>query len=467
MKPRSGPPPELLAMAGAGPEPERSGLVWPRLWWKGKRGLVLKGRWTGPNAPELRSSQGPWSCLAPLDRSVDSAWPTLQALWVQGQSAIERQAPRVLLATKGVNPAKSLKKLGLKRVDRFLDRPMSLSLRTGPSFGGLRREMLWMQGARLVCLAPYAERGWQALDLAAVSTDEATLPSAFVPQTPEEARALELALLALALRRWALQGLEPEEVRARFEALRSPPPEQVQVQVLGPDWLDTRPWDGERPADQARRTLHQLDGTWVGGTQCEVRCTPSLRKGRRPVDREPQAQRRRRLFSRWDQGVQVDDVGLLSATPEALALELAQGLRGRVLDGSCGVGAMAIAAARVGCEVVACDLSQARLDMARHNAGLYGVQLTLICQDLRQVLAEQGAFDALILDPPWGGRDYDRQGMTAAELPFPLLEVLAQAPQRVRIKLPRSFVCASLPGDWAWRAAVDARKQLKFLVASR
>jgi trimethylguanosine synthase len=175
--------------------------------------------------------------------------------------------------------------------------------------------------------------------------------------------------------------------------------------------------------------------------------------------------RRRRLFSKWEQGIQVDDEGLLSATPEALALELVQGLKGRVLDGTCGVGAMAIAAARVGCQVVACDLSAARLEMARHNAGLYGVALELVCQDVRVAL--QGEFDALILDPPWGGRDYDRQGMRAQDLPFPLLQVIAQAPETVRIKLPRSFVCASLPGQWSWRGAVDARGQLKFLVASR
>jgi predicted RNA methylase len=103
--------------------------------------------------------------------------------------------------------------------------------------------------------------------------------------------------------------------------------------------------------------------------------------------------------------------------------------------------------------------------MARHNAALYGVQLELLRQDVRVAL--QDKFDALILDPPWGGRDYNRQDIRVEDLPFPLLKALELAPATVRIKLPRSFVCDSLPGRWSWRAAVDARGQLKFLVASR
>lgn len=467
MNPRNGPPQALLDLVGAGPEAVLSGLPWPRVWWVGSEGVVLKGAWTGPYAPRAQDSSPPWSCLETLERGPSSALPLLRCLLEQHRWEIGPISPRVLLAAPGVNPGKSLKKLGLKKVDRFLDRPMDLAIRRGPSMGGLRAAWLRMQGSALVSLAPYAADGWQALDLAAVCEDEATTLDALHGEGPQAQAALALAHLALALHRWALEGdsAAGEEVIERYQDFLKPPPEQVRVLVQGPEWLDTAPWDGPRSAEHARRTLHQLDGTWVGGMQCSVACEPPLRKGRRALQREPQIQRRRRLFSRWEEGIRVDDEGLMSATPEALALELVQGLSGRVLDGSCGVGAMAIAAARVGCQVSACDLSAQRLEMARHNAGLYGVRLELLCQDVLEAL--NGNFDALILDPPWGGRDYDRQGIRAEDLPFPLLEVLALAPATVRIKLPRSFVCASLPGQWSWRAAVDARGQLKFLVASR
>ena len=467
MIPSSGPPAALLELAKAALEPTPSGLPSPRLWWVGPEGVVLKGAWTGPFAPRAKESDPPWSCLERLESGPVSALPFLEALLETHQWERGAFSPRSLLATPGVNPGKSLKKLGLKRVDRFLDRPLKVAIRRGPSFGGLRAAWLKQQGSALVSLAPYSANGWQALDLAAVSQDEAIGLQDLHGEGPAEARALELAHLAVALRRWALERDEVAGVLAAesFRALHETPPEQVQVQVQGPDWLDTSPWRGLRAADNARRTLHQLDGTWVGGVQCAVQCEPALRKGQRPVDREPQILRRRRLFSRWEQGIQVDDEGLLSATPEALALELVQGLSGRVLDGSCGAGAMAIAAARVGCQVVACDLNQERLEMARHNAALYGVQLELLRQDVRVAL--QDKFDALILDPPWGGRDYNRQDIRVEDLPFPLLKALELAPATVRIKLPRSFVCDSLPGRWSWRAAVDARGQLKFLVASR
>lgn len=433
---------------------------------------MLKGDWTGPYAPRAKGAQPPWTCLESLEDGPSSALPFLESLLEQHRWELGPVSPRTLLSTPGVNPGKSMKKLGLKRVDRFLDRSMDLALRMGPGVGGLKAGWLREQDSAPVCLAPYALESWQALDIAAVSQDEAIALHALhgdSPQgtSPQAQAALELAHLAIALRRWALEGDESaaEVAIESYQALLKPPPQQVQVRVQGPEWLDTAPWDGLRAADHVRRTLHQLDGTWVGGVQCSVQCEPPLRKGRRPVDREPQLQRRRRLFSRWEQGVRVDDEGLMSATPEALALELVQGLSGEVLDGTCGVGAMAIAAARVGCQVSACDLSSERLEMARHNAALYGVPLRLLCQDVRRALS--GDFDALILDPPWGGRDYDRQGIRAEDLPFPLLEVLDLAPARVRIKLPRSFVCASLPGQWSWRAAVDERGQLKFLVASR
>ena len=467
MNPRNGPPQALLDLAEAGPEAQPSGLPWPRLWWVGSKGLVLKGEWTGPFAPPAKDGSPPWSCLEPLEQGPASAIPVLRTLLEQHRWETGPVSPRALLTVPGVNPGKSMKKLGLKKVDRFLDRPLDLALRRGPSMGGLRAAWLRKQGSALVSLAPYALDGWQALDVAAVSQDEATTLEALHGEGPQAQAALELAHLAVALHRWALEGEQSaaEELIERYQDFLKPPPAQVRVQVQGPPWLDTRPWAGMRSAEAARRTLHQLDGTWVGGVQCRVSCEPPLRKGRRARLRAPQIQRRRRLFSRWEQGIRVDDEGLMSATPEALALELVQGLSGRVLDGSCGVGAMAIAAARVGCRVTACDLSAQRLEMARHNASLYGVPLKLLCQDVLE--AVKGEFDALILDPPWGGRDYDRQGMRAEELPFPLLEVLELAPSTVRIKLPRSFVCDSLPGQWSWRAAVDERGQLKFLVASR
>lgn len=76
--------------------------------------------------------------------------------------------------------------------------------------------------------------------------------------------------------------------------------------------------------------------------------------------------------------------------------------------------------------------------------------------------------DVLLLDPPWGGRGYDRESTGLEDLGFDLGAVLAGTSAEVRLKLPRSFRVDELPGGpWRFRGAIDARGVLKFLVATR
>jgi len=176
------------------------------------------------------------------------------------------------------------------------------------------------------------------------------------------------------------------------------------------------------------------------------------------------------LFSKWYDGIQADDEGLYSATPEALADEMVQGLSGVVLDGTCGIGALAIAAARVPTvtHVVAVDNHKHRLEMAAKNARIYGVdeRITFVhgrCEEQISLIEH----DVLLLDPPWGGRDYDKQGMHIHELSINIEDVLAAHTGQIRMKLPRSFSVDELSGGWKPKAAVDDRGVIKFLVLER
>ncbi len=59
--------------------------------------------------------------------------------------------------------------------------------------------------------------------------------------------------------------------------------------------------------------------------------------------------RRYDLFSRFDDGIQVDEAGLYSVTPEKIALEQAKKMNCKtIVDGFCGVGGNAIAFALMG-----------------------------------------------------------------------------------------------------------------------
>lgn len=118
--------------------------------------------------------------------------------------------------------------------------------------------------------------------------------------------------------------------------------------------------------------------------------------------------RRYDLFSRFDEGIQIDEVGLYSTTPEKIALDQAEKMNCKtVVDAFCGAGGNAIAFARRGGQVFAIEKDKIRLEMARHNAVIYGVadKITFICGgffiETPKIKAE-----GIFIDPPWGGPEY-------------------------------------------------------------
>lgn len=352
-----------------------------------------------------------------------------------------------------VDPTKALKKLGLKRAAKRLSQPLIRVEERGPSLGGVHAGWLRHTAQRVVALrwSRADPDGWPAMDRAA----SAWFAGEEVPQD------WDVELLRVLLDE-AVLGRNEDAARDALACVeRLVPrgePTTVQVEMDGPAWLQTSRWTGTRAPRQARQAL-QMDGMNVGGSVLAVRCIPPLRSGTRPQPREPRAVRQRRLFSLWHRGVQVDEQGLYSLTPEALALDVARDCSGRVLDATCGVGGLAIALARLGCSVVAVDTSDARIRMAEHNAALYGVQLDARVADATEIA---GDFDHVVVDPPWGGRDYER-GMTLDDLPL-ARALLGRAPQ-VHLKLPVSFDVDSLP-EARVRAVVDDIGRIKFLWAT-
>jgi trimethylguanosine synthase len=182
---------------------------------------------------------------------------------------------------------------------------------------------------------------------------------------------------------------------------------------------------------------------------------------------------RRRLFSRFDQGVQLDEEGWYSVTPEQIAdhvasrlVDLCQGSNIVVLDAFCGCGGNAIAFAKQpNISVIAVDLDRSKLRKAAHNAALYDIPpnklLFIECNVLfiiehcfrngvfvldQPIATPEAAtalmaampppvptesckgysiggidmlprkIDAVFLDPPWGGVDYEVFGKTGYDL---------------------------------------------------
>lgn len=155
--------------------------------------------------------------------------------------------------------------------------------------------------------------------------------------------------------------------------------------------------------------------------------------------------RRYDLFSRFDEGVQVDEVGLYSTTPEKIALEQAKKMNCEsIIDGFCGVGGNAVAFARIGEKVFAIEKDKKRLEMARHNAALYGVadKITFISGDFL-IEAPKIKADGVFIDPSWGGPEYkELEGFKLSNFApdgNEILKLSFKYFQKVALKVPDFF----------------------------
>lgn len=125
------------------------------------------------------------------------------------------------------------------------------------------------------------------------------------------------------------------------------------------------------------------------------------------------------LFSRFDDGILMDDESWYSVTPENIARHIAErSLKALgdgyhlIVDGFCGVGGNLIQFACYSphVRVIGVDNNKQRIEMAKHNAKIYGVQhqcdfILGDFMDIMQTLQCQ-RIDAVFLSPPWGGVDY-------------------------------------------------------------
>ncbi|PKA63776.1 trimethylguanosine synthase [Apostasia shenzhenica] len=114
------------------------------------------------------------------------------------------------------------------------------------------------------------------------------------------------------------------------------------------------------------------------------------------------------LFSRFDDGIKMDEEGWFSVTPEKIAKHHA--LRcggGIIIDCFAGVGGNSIQFAMRSNHVIAIDVDPQKIDYAQHNAVIYGVteRIDFINADFFQITSSLKG-DVVFLSPPWGGPDY-------------------------------------------------------------
>ncbi|CAL5046482.1 unnamed protein product [Urochloa decumbens] len=118
---------------------------------------------------------------------------------------------------------------------------------------------------------------------------------------------------------------------------------------------------------------------------------------------------RHSLFSLYDRGVRMDAEGWYSATPESIAAsQAARAAPGDlVVDAFAGCGGNSIQFAARGCYVVAVEIDPRKVELAAHNARVYGVEdrIEFVVGDFFH-LAPSLKADLVFLSPPWGGPSY-------------------------------------------------------------
>lgn len=120
---------------------------------------------------------------------------------------------------------------------------------------------------------------------------------------------------------------------------------------------------------------------------------------------------RYRLFSLFDEGIKLDQESWHSVTPERIAEHISYRLACDVaVDGFCGAGGNAIQLAMTCHRVIAVDIDPVKIELARNNAKVYGVEerIEFIVGDFLKIAPSLRA-DVVFLAPPWGGPEYLRE----------------------------------------------------------
>lgn len=211
------------------------------------------------------------------------------------------------------------------------------------------------------------------------------------------------------------------------------------------DWLSSPTWRASQSSDGTDETF-SLDALDEGAAdpsaaaRLQAACPNSARK---------YWYQRYRIFSRFAEGVSMDDGSWFDTTPEAIARHHASRMKGLcVLDCFCGVGGNVIQFAHVCDMVLAADVDNARVHKAFANAKLYGVSnaIDFTTADALSFLrsVRKGYVDTVFLSPPWGGpaysmhEDFDVTHLEPVGLEELLRVSLALAPEGAAVFLPRN-----------------------------
>ena len=175
------------------------------------------------------------------------------------------------------------------------------------------------------------------------------------------------------------------------------------------------------------------------------------------------------LFSRYDDGVLMDEESWYSVTHEAVAQAIADtcGEQNYILDGFAGVGGNTIQFAAKS-HVIAIEIDDKKANYLRRNTKVYGVngKVKVIRGDFLEVAQNVGFMDVVFLSPPWGGPDYqDSQVFSMLSMLNPdlgqTLDICAKITRSVFLYMPRNIDPEELLALFAFLPQVPRKAEIQ------
>ncbi|KAK4770525.1 hypothetical protein SAY87_031057 [Trapa incisa] len=217
-----------------------------------------------------------------------------------------------------------------------------------------------------------------------------------------------------------------------------------------------------------KRTREKRRGRTDSGADEDLKSQLPEEENPMDMDIDKYWHQRHILFSRYDDGIKLDNEGWFSVTSEPIAKHHAFRCGSHtVIDGFAGVGGNAIQFAKSGKNVIAIDIDQKRIEYAKHNAAIYEVddKIDFVRGDFF-LLAPKLKADAVFLSPPWGGpgyskvRTYDIRTMLKPRDGFFLFQAAKQIASEVVMFLPKNvdlnqLAEMALSSDPPWSLEVE------------
>ena len=161
--------------------------------------------------------------------------------------------------------------------------------------------------------------------------------------------------------------------------------------------------EGRQSSTTIAKALYRAKKLDIGGVPIQLQTNPTITPAKDSVFFLPRKRQPQELFSRWNKGIQVDEQGRYSVTPERHALHIAKTVQADVvLDAFCGCGGNTIAFARQPHihKVISFELDRRRYQQAKQNISIYGVESKILLR-AGSVLEQPPLAPFVFVDPPW------------------------------------------------------------------